>query len=93
MSVAEIPSHVPVERVVDFDIFNPPGVESDYFAAWKTLLDGPGLVWSTANGGHWIGARGDVVRQLWADADRLSSECLAVTPGLGEVMRSEEHTS
>ncbi len=87
MSVAEIPSHVPVERVVDFDIFNPPGVESDYFAAWKTLLDGPGLVWSTANGGHWIGARGDVVRQLWADADRLSSECLAVTPGLGEVMQ------
>jgi len=87
MSVAQVPLHVPVERVVDFDIFNPPGVESDYFAAWKTLLDGPGLVWSTANGGHWIGARGDVVRQLWADADRLSSECLAVTPGLGEVMQ------
>lgn len=82
-----VPAHVPADRIVDFDIFNPPGVEEDFFAAWKTLLDGPGLVWTTANGGHWIGARGDVVRELWADAERLSSESLAVTPGLGEVMQ------
>lgn len=82
-----VPAHVPADRVVDFDIFNPPGVEQDYFSAWKTLLEGPGLVWSTANGGHWIGARGDVVRTLWNDAERLSNECLAVTPGLGEVMQ------
>lgn len=82
-----IPAHVPADRVVDFDIFNPPGVETDYFAAWKTLLEGPGLVWTTANGGHWIAARGDVVRQLWGDAERLSNQCLAVTPGLGEVMQ------
>lgn len=82
-----VPAHVPAARVVDFDLFNPPGVEQDFFAAWKTLLEGPGLVWTTANGGHWIAARGEVVRTLWADADRLSSECLAVTPGLGEVMQ------
>lgn len=82
-----VPAHVPADRVVDFDIFNPPGVEQDYFAAWKTLLEGPGLVWSTANGGHWIGARGDVVRTLWNDAERLSNACLAVTPGLGDVMQ------
>lgn len=82
-----VPAHVPADRIVDFDIFNPPGVEVDYFAAWKKLLDGPGLVWTTANGGHWIGARGDVVRGLWNDAERLSSESLAVTPGLGEVMQ------
>ena len=82
-----IPAHVPADRIVSFDIFNPPGVEDDYFAAWKTLLDGPGLVWTTANGGHWIGARGDIVRNLWNDSERLSNECLAVTPGLGEVMQ------
>ena len=87
MAVAAIPSHVPADRVVDFDIFNPPGVEQDYFAAWTSLLGGPGLVWTIANGGHWIGARGEIVRTLWADAERLSSECLAVTPGLGEVMQ------
>lgn len=82
-----VPAHVPADRVVSFDLFNPPGVEDDFFAAWKTLFEGPGLVWTTANGGHWIGARGDVVRELWGDAERLSSECLAVTPGLGEVMQ------
>ena len=32
-----IPAHVPPELVVDFDIFNPPGAETDYFAAWQTL--------------------------------------------------------
>lgn len=84
-----VPAHVPTERVVDFDLFNPPGVETDYFAAWRTLQsDGaPGLVWTTANGGHWIATSGELVRTLWADGERLSSECLAVTPGLGEVMR------
>ncbi|KQM17513.1 cytochrome P450 [Novosphingobium sp. Leaf2] len=81
------PAHVPAERIVDFDVFSPPGVEHDFFAAWKSLLDGPALVWSTANGGHWIAADGATVRTLWNDAERLSSECLAVTPGLGEVMR------
>lgn len=83
------PQHVPADRVVDFDIFNPPGVEQDYFAAWGALQrpGGPGLVWTTANDGHWIATSGDVVRTLWADAARLSNECLAVTPGLGEVMQ------
>lgn len=86
---AAIPAHVPTDRVVDFDIFNPPGVEEDYFAAWQRLArdDGPGVVWTTANGGHWIATRGGIVRDLWADNHRLSSQVLAVTPGLGEMMR------
>lgn len=83
------PAHVPADRIVDFDIFAPPGVEQDYFAAWQSLVreDGPGVVWTSANGGHWIATRGEIVRALWADNVRLSSEVLAVTPGLGEVMR------
>ena len=83
------PAHVPADRIVDFDIFAPPGVEQDYFAAWQLLVreDGPGVVWTSANGGHWIATRGEIVRALWADNVRLSSEVLAVTPGLGEVMR------
>ena len=86
-SVLDVPGHVPADRVVDFDIFAPPGVEQDYFAGWKSLQGGPGLVWTTANEGHWIATSGELVRALWADAARLSSECLAVTPGLGEVMQ------
>lgn len=85
-AIETLPSHVPPERVVEFDIFFPPGADRDFFGAWKSLLGGPGLVWTTANGGHWIAARGDVVRSIWEDAERFSNEALAVTPGLGEVM-------
>lgn len=80
---------LPAERVVDIDIFDLPGADEDYFAAWQALQtpDGPGLLWTTANGGHWIATRGEIVRALWVDTARLSSAVLAVVPGLGEVMR------
>ncbi len=83
------PAHVPPDRIVDFDIFQPPGVEQDYFAAWRALQrpGAPDLVWTPRNGGHWIATGGAVVRSLWGDAAALSSEVLAVTPGLGDVMR------
>lgn len=84
-----IPAHVPADRVVDFNIFFPAGVEQDYFKAWQVLQGPgkPGVVWTTANGGHWIATGGEVVRELWGDSERLSNEVLAVTPGLGEVMQ------
>lgn len=87
-SVSARPSHVPADRVVDFDLFNPEGAEADYFAAWQVLQRPgvPGLVWTPRNGGHWIATKGEYVHELWADATRLSSKVLAVTPGLGEVM-------
>lgn len=85
-STLEVPGHVPADRVVDFDLFFPPGVEHDYHAGWKTLQGGPALVWTTANDGHWIATSGDLIRQLWTDGERLSSKVLAVTPGIGEVM-------
>lgn len=83
-----IPDHVPADRVIDFDIFAPPGADRDYFAAWLALQDPaiPALAWTTANGGHWLPTRGDLVREIWGDAARFSSESLAVVPGLGEVM-------
>ncbi|WP_156842388.1 cytochrome P450 [Novosphingobium aquimarinum] len=86
-SAAAIPEHVPADRVVDFDVFAPPGAEVDYFAAWDSLRGGPAVVWTTANGGHWIAADGATTRALWGDSERLSSEPLAVVPGLAEVMR------
>ncbi|NBC38117.1 cytochrome P450 [Novosphingobium sp. FSY-8] len=89
MDVIDIPAHVPPHLVTDINIFALPGAETDYIAAWLALQErGPdGLIWTTANGGHWIGTRGDVVRSLWADTTRLSNEVLAVVPGLGEAMQ------
>lgn len=88
-ALAPKPDHVPEACVVDFDIFFPEGAEQDYFAAWAKLQTPgiPDMVWTPRNGGHWIPTRGATVRQLWGDTERLSSEVLAVTPGLGDVMR------
>jgi cytochrome P450 len=88
-ALAPKPAHVPDACVVDFDIFFPEGAEQDYFAAWQKLQAPgvPDMVWTPRNGGHWIPTRGEYVRQLWGDTERLSSEVLAVTPGLGDVMR------
>ena len=81
------PDNVPEDRVIEFDVFAPPGGESDYFAAWDTVRGKHGLLWATGNGGHWIAADGELTRQIWGDAEAFSSEALAVTPGLGEAMR------
>jgi len=84
-----IPDHVPHDRVVDFDVYQPPLIEQDYFTAWKALQQPgcPDLVWTPRNGGHWIPTRGEDIHRLWADTASLSSEVLTVPPGMGEVMR------
>ena len=81
------PDNVPADRVISFDVFAPPGAESDYFAAWDAVRGDHGLVWTTANGGHWIATSGELTRRIWEDGTTFSSEALAVTPGLGDVMR------
>ncbi|MFA7440220.1 MAG: cytochrome P450 [Sphingomonadaceae bacterium] len=60
---------LPEERIVDFDIYAPPGARDDYHAAWQMLADKAdlGLVWSRHNGGHWIPTRVDVLEQVMAD--------------------------
>lgn len=81
------PENVPADRVVEFDVFAPPGAETDYFAAWGSLRGKHALVWTTANTGHWIATDGELTRKIWQDAQTFSNEALAVTPGLGEAMR------
>jgi len=85
---AEVPpAHVPHDRVIDFDVYFPPRIEQGYFAAWTPLIDGPGMVWTPRNGGHWIATNGADIWALWSDAARLSSEVLTVPAGMGAVMR------
>jgi camphor 5-monooxygenase len=50
------PEHVPADRVVDFDVFNPPNVSADFHAAWKKLQESAkhDVVWTPRSEGHWI---------------------------------------
>ena len=43
-----------------FYCFDPPGVEQDFLALWRTLPVSvvPDVVWIPHNGGHWIASAG-----------------------------------
>ena len=56
------PAHVPESHVVDFDYLHPDLSEQDVYQALKRLHDGPDIVWTGRNGGHWIVTRADDIR-------------------------------
>src|SRR5262245_1893363 len=71
----DLPPHVAPERVVDIDIYHPPGGEIDIHEAWKTLHEPgvPDVVWTPRNGGHWIVTRYQAMREVYEDYRRFSS--------------------
>lgn len=83
--LAPVPPHVPAGHVVDFDIYNPPGVSSDFHGAWKTLHEPgvPDIVWTPRNGGHWIVTRGKLIHDLFADHERFSNKSILVPKEVG----------
>src|SRR6185369_10691485 len=80
------PPHVPEDRVVDFDIFAPPGGKQDIYAAWKTL-QAPGVpevVWTPRNGGHWIATRTKQIIEVYSSHKRFSSHIFLLPRETGE---------
>ena len=80
------PSHVPAERVVDFDTFNPPNVEADFHAAWKKLQDSTAhdVVWTPRSEGHWIAVRGKPMTDVFNNPDIFSSRIFLMPRSIGE---------
>lgn len=74
-SSMSVPSHVPSERVFDFNIYDIPGAQEDYQAAWKRLhAPGvPDIIWSPHNGGHWLPTRGADIYAFFKDVEHLST--------------------
>jgi cytochrome P450 len=68
------PYNVPAELVVDWDIHNPPGGRDDVHRAWDALHNGPDIVWSPQNGGHWIVTRFDDADFLQRNHDPFSMQ-------------------
>jgi len=75
-----VPDHVPEDRVVDFDFMNPPNAVNDVHLAWKKLHEGPDIVWSPYNGGHWIATRADDIEAIQKDHQRFSHAQVNVPP-------------
>lgn len=85
--LAERPAHVPAERVIAFDFYNPPGLESGFQEAWKTLQAPgvPNLVWTPYNGGHWIATRAVQIMEVFSNSERFSSRVVVVPKEVGEI--------
>jgi len=82
-----LPPHVPADLVVDADIYDLPGAAQSPQLAWKALqrTDGPGVVWTPRNGGHWIVTSADLIWEFFPDLDRLSARDISVPPGLSPI--------
>jgi cytochrome P450 len=82
----ERPSHVPANRVVDFDMYAPPGVTEDFHAAWKSLQAPgiPDIIWTPRNGGHWIATRNPLIEEIFADYEHFTSRHNIIPKWAGE---------
>jgi cytochrome P450 len=88
-----VPAHVPPELVVDFDLYDPPGADTDFHGAWKTLQDrAPDIVWTTANGGHWIALRGRQIAEIFSDYEHFSSKVIIVPRERGDQIKVKPTT-
>lgn len=69
------PANVPADRVVDFDMYDPPGIELGLQEAWAALQahHPADLVWTPRNGGHWIPLDGEMIRDVSARHDVFSN--------------------
>lgn len=74
-----IPPHVPTDRVIDLDVYNPAPHLDDPVAAWRLLHDrDETILWTTGNGGHWVATRGSSIKAILEDHESFSSHVLMV---------------
>lgn len=85
-ALAERPAHIPEDRVVEFDIYAPPGVKEDFHLAWHTLQEPgvPDIVWTPRNGGHWIPTRASIILDVLSDYERFSSRNIIIPKSHGK---------
>lgn len=78
---APVPAHVPADRVIAFDYLRDEALPHDPHARMEHLLDLPhSLVWTTANGGHWIATRRETVLKLLQQPELFSSAHINIPP-------------
>ncbi len=80
--LAPVPAHIPPELVVDFDMYNPPGVERDFQQAWVDLRErcDSDIIWTPRNGGHWIPLKGADIHAMLGDYKRFKSNIVVLPP-------------
>jgi len=80
------PAHVPAHLVREIDMYDPDGIEQGYHEAWRALQhpDMPELVWTPFTGGHWVATRSALIKEIYTDPSRFSSEVIFLPKEAGE---------
>jgi cytochrome P450 len=82
--LADKPDHVPADRVIDLDVYAPPGGDKDFHLAWRTVqATSPEIAWTPRHEGHWVALRGDILAEVQSDPDRFSSQIIIVPKSVG----------
>ncbi len=81
------PAHVPVERMVDLDIYRLPGSGDDFLRAWMEVAESAParVIWTPRNGGHWVVLGGADIAHVYSDHEHFSSKITLVPRKWGEL--------
>jgi cytochrome P450 len=78
---AAVPSHVPPERVIDFDYLRDPALQLDPHGRMLELQSLPyEILWTTGNGGHWVVTRHEAVLEILQRPELFSSAHVNIPP-------------
>lgn len=80
------PAHVPKDRVCDLNMYDHILGDEDYHESWKRMQQEQAhdMVWTPHNGGHWIALRGSMIREIYGDYSRFTSEVMYIPKAVGE---------
>lgn len=69
MSHANIPQHIPTDRVFAFDIYNDPRIMGELYEGFADVVrEAPSdLFWTPLNGGHWVITRMAIAEEIAKD--------------------------
>ncbi len=76
-----VPSHVPLERVIDFDIYRDVGLLTDpYGRCVELLATAPEFFWTPRNGGHWVACGHRAIAEVYRNSDLFSTCSFGIPP-------------
>lgn len=86
VTVEDIPSHISPDRVIDFDIYDPPLGKSDIYDGWASLVgdEVADLVWTPRNEGHWLPTRSSLVLEILEDHENFSNNNVIIPKSHGD---------
>jgi len=88
-SPVNIPPHVPLGLVVDFDFYHPKGfVDDAHKALYALKLNAPGSIfWTPRNGGHWVVVSASGIKAVQNDFSHFSHSEIILPPAPDSDMR------